>query len=152
MSLNVLRIEASARHEGSVTRELNDRIEARMTAQNRAVVERRDLSDPLPFLTEDWIAANFADPADRNAEHKSALATSDKLVAELKRADILLIGMPIYNFGVPASLKAWVDLVARARETFRYTENGPVGLLKGKRAIVTVSSGGTEIGLSLIHI
>ena len=65
---------------------------------------------------------------------------------EIKAADVVLIGLPIYNFGVPAALKAWIDLVARAGVTFRYTESGPVGLLAGKRAIVTVASGGTEAG------
>jgi FMN-dependent NADH-azoreductase len=82
----------------------------------------------------------------RSAAQRAALAESDALVAELAAADLLVIGVPIYNFGVPAALKAWVDMVARARLTFRYTENGPEGLLRGKRAYLVVASGGTAVG------
>lgn len=149
MTTAVLRIDASARRTGSVTRDLNDRIIDKLTKAEDVTVKTRDLADPLPLLTEEWIAANFTDPAERTENQKETLALSDSLVAEVKAADILLIGLPIYNFGVPAALKAWVDLVARARETFRYSEYGPVGLLEGKRAIVTVASGGTEAGSSI---
>ena len=149
MTTSVLRIDASARRTGSVTRDLNDKIIDKLSNSDDVTVTTRDLADPLPLLTEEWIGANFTDPAERTEEQKETLALSDELVAELKAADILLIGLPIYNFGVPAALKAWVDLVARARETFRYSEYGPVGLLEGKRAIVTVASGGTEAGSSI---
>ncbi len=149
MTTAVLRIDASARRTGSVTRDLNDKIIDKLSKSDDVTVTTRDLADPLPLLTEEWIGANFTDPAERTEEQKEALAFSDELVAEVKAADILLIGLPIYNFGVPAALKAWVDLVARARETFRYSEYGPVGLLEGKRAIVTVASGGTEAGSSI---
>ncbi len=71
---------------------------------------------------------------------------SDSLVAELKDADVLVIGVPIYNFNVPASLKAWIDMIARARLTFRYTENGPEGLLQGKKAYLVVATGGVPVG------
>lgn len=74
------------------------------------------------------------------------LALSDTLVGELKSADTIVIGTPVYNFAVPAALKAWIDLVARARETFQYTEDGPVGLLQGKKAYVIIASGGTKVG------
>ncbi len=149
MSTSILRIDASARRTGSVTRDLNDKIIDKLSKSDDVTVVTRDLADPLPLLTEDWIGANFTDPAERTEEQKQVLALSDELVAEVKAADVLLIGLPIYNFGVPAALKAWVDLVARARETFRYSEYGPVGLLEGKRAIVTVASGGTEAGSSI---
>ena len=146
MKTQILRIDASARHNGSVTRDLNDLIVNRFSNLGDVAVTHRDLADPLPLLTEDWIAANFTDPAERSDAQRQTLALSDTLVAELKAADIVLIGLPIYNFGVPGALKAWIDLVARARETFRYTEAGPEGLLTGKRAIVSVASGGTEMG------
>ncbi|MEM7717983.1 MAG: NAD(P)H-dependent oxidoreductase [Pseudomonadota bacterium] len=149
MPINILRIDASARRTGSITRDLNDKIVARASDQNAITVTIRDLAEPLPLLTEEWIGANFTDPAERTGAQKEILAVSDNLVDELKAADIVLIGLPIYNFGVPGALKAWIDLVARARETFRYSETGPVGLLEGKRAIVTVASGGTEAGSSL---
>jgi len=110
-------------------------------------VVTRDLADtPLPQITEDWVNANFTPADDRTNAQKAVLAQSDALVAELEAADTVVIGLPIYNFGVPAALKAWIDLVARAGRTFKYTENGPVGLLEGKRAIVAVASGGTQAG------
>ena len=146
MTLNILRIDASARRTQSVSRDLNDKVVARYAAAGPVDVVERDLIQPLPLIGEDWIAANFTDPAERSPEQEEVLALSDQLISELKAADILLIGLPIYNFGVPATLKAWIDLVARRGVTFRYTESGPVGLLTGKRAIVTVASGGTEVG------
>jgi len=144
MALEVLRIDASARRAGSVSRDLVDGIVARLAP---ATVVTRDLADtPIPQIDEGWIGANFT-PADaRTDAQRAALALSDTLVAEVQRADTLVIGLPIYNFGVPAALKAWIDQVARAGVTFRYTATGPVGLLEGKRAIVAVASGGTEAG------
>ena len=81
-------------------------------------------------MTEDWINANFTDPDERTESQKQTLAQSDQLVEELETADTIIIGLPIYNFGVPAAVKAWIDLIARARRTFKYTETGPEGLLK----------------------
>lgn len=146
MPTQILRIDASARRTGSITRDLNDKIIDRFATNAETTVVTRDLAEPLALLTEEWIGANFTDPAERTPAQAETLALSDTLVAELKAANVILIGLPIYNFGVPGALKAWIDLVARARETFRYSENGPVGLLEGKRAIVTVASGGTEAG------
>ena len=146
MSVNILRIDASARTEGSISRDLNDKIVARYDAAGATTVTVRDLTEPLPFLSEAWIGANFTDDADRTPEQHEKLALSNTLVDELKAADVVLIGLPIYNFGVPAALKAWVDLVARRGLTFTYSPDGPIGLLKGKRAIISVASGGTEVG------
>lgn len=143
---HVLRIDASARHAGSVSRELNDTILNRLNADTVTI---RDLSQPLPQIDEAWIAANFTPEGDRTDTQRATLSLSDNLVSEIEAADILVIGMPIYNFGVPAALKAWIDLVARAGRTFHYTADGPVGLLKGKRAIVAVTSGGTEAGSNI---
>ncbi|MEM9095084.1 MAG: NAD(P)H-dependent oxidoreductase [Pseudomonadota bacterium] len=140
----VLRIDASARHAGSVSRDLSDKIIARI---EDADVTIRDLAaSALPQVDAAWIEANFTAESDRSAAQKATLAQSDALVAELKAADIVVIGLPIYNFGVPAALKAWIDLVARAGVTFAYSAEGPKGLLQGKRAIVAVASGGTEAG------
>ncbi|SMX23281.1 FMN-dependent NADH-azoreductase [Boseongicola aestuarii] len=146
MPTNVLRIDASARTTGSISRDLNDRIIERFETNGDTHVTSRDLANPLPLLTEDWIGANFTPVADRTPEQAETLALSDTLIDEIKAADVLVIGLPIYNFGVPAAFKAWVDLVARAGVTFRYSETGPKGLLTGKRAIVAVASGGTEMG------
>jgi FMN-dependent NADH-azoreductase len=100
----------------------------------------------LPFVDAGWVAANFTDPAARDADKQAALALSDALVREVQAADVLVIGVPIYNFGVPATLKAWFDMIARARLTFHYTEQGPQGLLTGKKAYLLVASGGTPVG------
>ena len=144
--MHILRLDASARQSGSVTRELNDEIIERLKELGPVDVSERDLSQALPQLSEMWIGANFTPPENRNSAQTAELELSDQLISEVEAADVLLIGLPIYNFGVPASLKAWIDHIARAGVTFRYTENGPEGLLTGKRAIVAVASGGTELG------
>lgn len=143
----ILRIDASARKTNSVTRELTSALVKRLTDKDpNAKILTRDVSAGLPFLDEEWVGANFTDPSERNAEQQAKLSFSDTLVDELKSADTIVIGTPIYNFSVPAALKAWIDQIARARETFKYTENGPVGLLEGKKAYVLVASGGTKVG------
>ncbi len=143
----ILRIDTSMRHTGSVTRALTDKLVARLRAASPgSEVTVRDLAAGVPLVNEAWIGANFTDPGERDAAQRAALAHSDELVAELKAADTLVIGLPIYNFGVPAAFKAWIDMIARARETFRYTEAGPEGLMTGKRALVVVASGGVPVG------
>jgi len=147
MTRTLLKVDSSARLMGSITRDLTTRIAERLGA---AEVMTRDLAaEPLPLLSEDWVQANFTAADARSETQRTALALSDRLIAELQAADTVVIGLPIYNFGVPAALKAWVDLVARAGVTFRYTETGPQGLLEGKRAILAVASGGTEAGSAI---
>ena len=103
---NILRIDASMRRTGSVTRALTDKLVARLrTVSPGSEVIRRDLADGVPQVDEAWIGANFTDPAERDDAQRAALAESDELVAELKAADTLVIGLPIYNFGVPAAFK-----------------------------------------------
>ncbi|HMP46747.1 MAG TPA: NAD(P)H-dependent oxidoreductase [Sphingopyxis sp.] len=145
---HILRIDASARTAGSTTRQLADQLVARLVEQGYgAAVTQRDLTvTPPALLTEAWVGANFTDEADRSADQRAALAASDELIAELEAADTIVIGVPVYNFAIPAALKAWVDLIARARRTFRYTETGPEGLLKGKKAYLVVASGGVPVG------
>ncbi|WP_420012800.1 FMN-dependent NADH-azoreductase [Tateyamaria sp.] len=140
--MTILHIDSSARTEGSVTRDLS----AQIVAQLGGDVIRRDLTDALPQITENWVNANFTPADQRDAVQRDTLALSDTLIEELKAADTIVIGAPVYNFGVPAALKAWVDLVARAGVTFKYSETGPVGLLEGKRAIIAVATGGTPVG------
>jgi len=142
-SKNILRVDASARKAGSSSRALTDAVIARLAPDN---IVTRDLTEVLPFVTEDWVGANFTDEGERTEGQKAELALSDSLVDELIAADTLVIGTPIYNFAVPAALKAWIDLIARARKTFHYTANGPEGLLSGKKAYVLIASGGTEVG------
>jgi len=144
---HILRIDASARRTGSVTRDLNDRLIGRF--DDTATVTTRDLATGLPLIDEAWIGANFTPTDKRNDTQRELLSQSDDLIAELQAANTLVIGLPIYNFGVPSALKSWIDLVARVGVTFKYTETGPVGLLKNKRAIVTVASGGTQVGSAM---
>ena len=142
----ILRIDASARRSSSTTRMLTDELIDHLSDQGPIQLQTRDLASGLPLLDEDWINANFTEAAARTPDQQRKLQLSDELIAELKVADLLVIGSPIYNFSVPSVLKAWIDMIARARLTFRYTENGVEGLLKGKKAYVIVPSGGVPIG------
>lgn len=151
ITLNILKIDSSGRKAGSVSRQLSTRLVARIASETEASVNERDVASGLPAVTEGWIGSNFTPKGDRSDEQAALLELSDQLIAELRKADILVIGMPIYNFGMPAALKAWVDLVCRAGETFQYGENGPEGLLQNKRAVVTVASGGVPVGSPMDH-
>ncbi|WP_068109560.1 FMN-dependent NADH-azoreductase [Tropicimonas marinistellae] len=139
----ILRIDTSARRAGSVSRELTDTIVARFPG---AEVVTRDLADsPLPHINEGFVTVTKGAGDDSLSDaQREMIALSDTLIDELKAADTIVIGLPVYNFGVPSALKAWVDLVARAGVTFRYSEAGPEGLLTGKRVIIAMASGGTE--------
>lgn len=106
------------------------------------LVERDLAAEPVPHLDGARAGAFFAKPQERSAEQKAIVAYSDALIDELRRADVLVLGLPMYNFGVPSQLKAWFDHIARAGETFKYTENGAVGLLTGKKAYVFAARGG----------
>ena len=145
---HILRIDSSARHSGSTSRQLTEQLVTRLVEQGYgASVTHRDLANTPPaLLTENWVGANFTDEADRSVDQKATLAASDEMIAELEAADTIVIGVPIYNFSIPAALKAWIDLIARARKTFRYTEAGPEGLLRGKKAYLVVTSGGVPVG------
>jgi FMN-dependent NADH-azoreductase len=143
MTHTVLNIQASARHDGSVTRQLSEKVLASIGADTTIT---RDLSEGLPLLNAPWIDANFTPSDDRTDAPRETLAQSDGLVDEISRADTLVIGSPVYNFSVPAVLKAWIDQICRIGVTFKYTPDGPVGLLTGKRAIIVIASGGTSVG------
>lgn len=146
-TLNILEVSAGARSEGSISRQLTaDLVAALESRYSDTEIVRRDVAEGLPFINEAWVAANFTPEEERTGQHRQTLAESDALVAELVAADVLVIGAPIYNFSVPATFKAWVDMIARARLTFEYTENGPRGLLENKKAYVVVPSGGVPVG------
>lgn len=146
MARTILHINASARADGSISRSLSQAVVDTISSNDTQIVTRDIGTEPLPLLTEAWVGANFTPDEARTAEQTEILAVSDQLIAELEAADTLVLGVPIYNFGVPAAFKAWIDLVARARKTFKYTKNGPVGLLDGKKAYVVIASGGTPSG------
>jgi len=143
---NILRLDSSARKTESVTRSLADEMIDRLAELGPVKLQSRDLVSGLPFVDEDWATANFT-PADlRTPAQQAMLGLSDELLAELDRADTLVISAPIYNFGIPATLKTWIDMICRVGRTFRYTETGPIGLLEGKRAIILVATGGVVVG------
>jgi len=145
--LKVLAIDSSGRQDGSITRELSTDVIAALEDRFGSIqLVRRDVGAGLPFVDAAWIEANFTPDEDRTQQQIDTLSLSDELVGELKRADAIVIGVPVYNFSISAALKAWIDMVARARSTFRYTDNGPVGLLTGKKAYVVVATGGVAVG------
>jgi len=109
---------------------------------NGQVVSRDLVKEPLPHLDADLIAALMSEPAQRNEQQQAVVALSDSLIDELQQADLVLIGVPMYNFGVPSQMKTWLDLLARAGVTFRYTETGPVGLLQDKPVVLLATRGG----------
>lgn len=143
MTRTVLHIDASGTTDTSISRAATAQL---LSDLKPARVIRRDLAaTPMPYVDDTWIKARLVPETERSDAEASALTLSDTLIAELQQADMIVIGMPMYNFGMPASLKAWIDLIARPGVTFRYTENGPIGLLQGKRAIVAVASGGVPV-------
>jgi FMN-dependent NADH-azoreductase len=147
MSHTILQVDSSARLNGSLSREITGYISEMISANGQAQVIHRDLaSTSLPLLTEQHIGAYYTEKKARNDEQQQLLSISDTLISELKQAKQLIIGAPIYNFSVPAALKAWIDLVCRVNETFVYTEHGPQGLLSIDSAIIVVTAGGTPIG------
>lgn len=140
----VLHIDTSARTADNTSRALTAEIVDRLDPER---VIRRDLAEtPLPQVDDAFVTGRVTDPELRTPEQAAALTLSDSLIAELHAADTIVIGLPVYNFGMPAALKAWIDQVARPRVTFRYTEGGPEGLLAGKTAIVAVAYGGSAPG------
>jgi FMN-dependent NADH-azoreductase len=142
--MNILQINSSARREGSQSTRLAERIVRRLRDANPdATLTVRDLTaTPHPVLDETALGALFSPAAQRTAEQHARVALDDALIAELKAADVVVLGVPMYNFGVSAQLKNWIDAVARAGATFRYTEKGPEGLLSGKKVYVALARGG----------
>ncbi len=143
----ILQIDSSGRTTGSLSRQVGQLLSNKLAQENSdLILNYRDVTQGLPLIDEQWINANFTPEDQRDVEAKNTLEFSDKLVSELEQAKYVVIASPTYNFNIPAFLKAWVDLIARARLTFKYTENGPVGLLKGKKAYLVLASGGVVIG------
>ena len=142
--MNILQINSSARSEGSYSTRLADRIVARLLdADPEATLTLRNLTaNPHPTLDEAALGALFTPAAQRNVEQAARVALDDALIAEIAAADVVVLGVPMYNFGVPAQLKNWIDAISRAGVTFRYTSHGPEGLLKGKKVYVALTRGG----------
>ncbi len=145
----ILHIDSSIRQEESISRKLSKQLVNQLKDKlSISSVVEKNLAEGLTFIDEQWISANFTQQQDRTTDQEKTLETSDLLVNELEDADIIVIGAPIYNFTIPATLKTWIDKIARVGKTFKYTESGPVGLLQNKQAYIVISSGGTEIGSS----
>ncbi len=135
----VLRVDSGADHPGSFSRRLADELVKRVVGPDDLLIQHA-ATEGLPVVTGAWVAAAFADG------DTASLAVSNTLVDELLTADELILVAPIYNFGIPAAMKAWVDQVVRAGRTFTFTANGPIGLVTAKRAWIVTASGSTAVG------
>jgi FMN-dependent NADH-azoreductase len=142
--MNILQINASARREGANSTRLANAIVDRLKAANpNAQVTLRDLAVTThPMLDEAALGALFTPADQRTAEQADRVALDDALIAEIQAHDTIVLGVPMYNFGIPAQLKNWIDAIARAGVTFRYTAAGPEGLLKGKTVYLALARGG----------
>jgi FMN-dependent NADH-azoreductase len=141
----LLHLDASPRGDFSISRQLSAAAVAAWKDKHPGgkVVERDLTKTKMTFVDIDWIIGAFSTPDQLTDSHKSALAISDKLIAELLEADEIVIGTPMYNFAVPAVVKAWIDHVVRGGKTFNYLATGPEGLAKGRKVVVAVASGGS---------
>jgi len=146
--MNILQINSSMYSAGGQSSALADQFVARLRAQNPgARLTVRDLAaDPVPHLDATRFAAFLSKPEERTPAQQAVVNYSDALIEELKRADVVVLGLPLYNFGLPSTLKAYFDHIGRAGVTFRYTEKGPVGLLTGKKVYVFAARGGFYAG------
>ena len=141
--MNILQVNSSARREGSQSTLLADAIVSQLRALDSGTVTVRDLArTPHPELDEAALQGLFTPAEAHTPEQAARVAQDDALIAEIKAADIVVLGVPMYNFGIPAQLKNWIDAVTRAKVTFQYTASGPEGLLKGKKVYVALTRGG----------
>ena len=143
--MKIYQIDSSARKEGSTSRSLAKKLLEKIKKPDDEVIYR-DLNDEMVFVSGLTESGMNIDEKDQNENHKKMFKLSDQLVKELKESDVIIISAPIYNYGPPATLKAWSDLAARIGETFRFKPNGRrEGLLKNKRAYLVITSGGTKL-------
>ena len=143
--MKIYQIDSSARKDGSTSRSLAKKLLDKIKKPKDEVIYR-DLNDEMVFVTGLTESGMNIDQKDQNENHKKMFKLSDQLVKELKESDVIIISTPIYNYGPPATLKAWSDLAARVGETFRFKSNGRrEGLLKNKRAYLVITSGGTKL-------
>jgi len=144
---SILRIDSSARQADSVSRDLGDEVVRRLQAGSPgASVVSLDLGPGMPHIDHDWVTANLTPAEQRSPQQRERLTASDQAVSALQRADAVVLTVPVYNFSVPSVLKAWIDHVCRAGLTFRYTPNGPQGLLADRPVYLVMASGGVPLG------
>ena len=146
--MKLLQLNTSIFAEGGQSTQLAEDFIARQRAANPglSVTVRNLATDPIPHLSAGTFQAFLASAETRTPAQQEAVAFSDALIEEIRRADVIVLGLPMYNFGVPSTLKAYFDHIARAGVTFRYTEKGPVGLLTGKKVYVFATRGGVYAG------
>jgi FMN-dependent NADH-azoreductase len=144
MPYTILQIESSPLNERSVSRKLTSKVLAELKSKHpdSLVIERDFATNPFPHLNGLTIGAFFTPPEQRNAMLSEAIKLSDQAVDELFAADVIVIGAPMHNFGIPSSLKAWIDHIVRAGRTFRYGPSGPVGLVPSEKKVIIVSARG----------
>jgi FMN-dependent NADH-azoreductase len=143
--MKIYQIDSSARKKGSTSRSLAKKLLKKIKKPGDKVIYR-DLDDEMVFVSGLTESGMKIAKKDQTKEHKKMFKLSDTLVRELKESDIIIISAPIYNYGPPATLKAWSDLAARVGETFRFKPNGRrEGLLRNKRAYLVITSGGTKL-------
>jgi len=149
--MTLLQINASIFSSHGQSTQLADEFVAAWRASNPGakVIVRNLAEETVPHLDAERFGAFLAKPGERSVEQQAVVEYSDALIDELKRADVLVLGLPMYNFGVPSTLKAYIDHIARAGATFKYTEKGPVGLMTGKKAYVFATRGGLYAGTPL---
>jgi FMN-dependent NADH-azoreductase len=142
--MQILHINAGLFGDKSVSTQLSGQVVARLTQANKeATVVARDVTqDPVAHLNAEILMAASVAEDERSEVQQRELAVTETLLEELFAADVVVIGAPMYNFGIPSQLKAWVDRIAQSGRTFKYTENGPQGLLTGKRAYIASARGG----------
>ena len=146
-SLHILRIDSSVQREQSITRKLGNEVVRRLLLEYpNATLTLRDLADPVDLIDADWVHANLTDPAKRQVKQRTTLFGSDRMVEELDVADVVVLNVPVYNFSIPAAIKAWIDMICRARLSFRYTESGPQGMLRDRPVYLVMASGGMNFG------
>ena len=145
--ISILQVNASLFGNDGQSSRLTEQFVEKFTQNKEASVIKRDLSlNPIPHLDAETFQGFMLSPEERNEKQNNATTLSDQLIEELDNADILVMGLPMYNYSIPSTMKAWFDHLARAGITFRYTANGPEGLLKGKTAYILAARGGMYQG------
>ncbi|GAA4271841.1 NAD(P)H-dependent oxidoreductase [Aquimarina gracilis] len=150
----LLRIDSSPRKTESLSRQLADVLQQKLENEGNYSTLSRDVyyDDLVKLGNEDSVTAYFTPDNQRTVIQKEAVKASDVLSQEFANADAYIFAVPMYNFGVTAGLKAYIDLIARAGTSFKYTEKGPEGLLKGKKAFVIITTGGTKLGTEVDYV
>jgi FMN-dependent NADH-azoreductase len=145
----LLQINASINNSNGQSSQLANQFVAaihKRFPQAKIIVRDVAAAEPVPHLNAERFGAFIAKPEERSAAQNAVVAYSDTLIDELKKADVIVLGLPMYNFGLPSQLKAYFDHVARGGVTFKYTDKGPVGLLTGKKVYVFAARGGIYAG------